>query len=635
MLQAPAAESKERSEASRTVAEREPQRELHPRSVSVGSLGSAPGRGGLSGADQLRQHVAGLQRTVGNQAVLRMLSRSSPTIQTKLTINEAGDKYEQEADLVAEQVMRMPAPQPASRLNSASGQTPGLQRQCDCGSAGVQCEACKEKEEGPLQRKTTGKAADNGVPPIVHEVLRSPGQPLDHATRAHFEPRFGYDFGQVRVHTDTQAGKSAAAIQALAYTAGNNLVFGTGQYAPDSESGRRLLAHELVHVVQQGAVGTVRRQATGDSSSTTAPSDTTQRVLDALTKPDPVAGVGDPKAALAILRGLTLDALLSTLIAVDDHFLLDVLVSAIGTHDQSEVGAAIYAVRFTSANGQPDDQFGIRAARGIALIPESDQDTLIAAVLRRRGSAATVQQVREGLQALIESESAQQAPETQGGADEGSSVGLPSLAGIAIGPWNPGGMPIPFYIGNAAHVAIAAGYAALHRTDAAFYNFTPVASILQAAAALGLTVNPAILGAAQLGLKPDIANITRFQLYEIKPVALQSAGRVEALLYSAALTAAGLPVLLGPVNEPGTAGAVPAPGGWFVYWAPEPGVISYRYRQPSRRQPANDTVPATDRTLVQRIALFTGLSGAALWIYITISEGSRVVIPVRNLVPVP
>jgi hypothetical protein len=632
MLQTPTTETKQRSEASRTAPEQEQQATLHPR---FGTVDGGPGIRALSGVPRLRQQFAGLHKTIGNQAVLRMLSHSGPAIQAKLTVNRPGDQYEQEADHVADQVMRMPDSDFAARWSPASVATPLVQRACACGGSGTECEECKERKDGPLQRKATGELAENGAPPIVHEVLRSPGQPLDHATRAYFEPRFGYNLEQVRVHTDTRAAESAAAIQALAYTAGNNLVFGTGQYAAGSAGGRRLLAHELVHVVQQSAVGTVRRQAASDSSSTTAPSDTTQRVLDALNKPDPVAGVGDVPAALAILRGLALEELLTTLIAVDDHFLMDVLVSGIGTNDQTEVGAAIYAVRFTSSHGQPDDQFGIQAARAIALIPDSDQNALIAAVLRRRGSTATVQQIREGLQALMESESAQQAPETQGGADEGSSAGLASLAGIAIGPWNPGGMPIPFYIGNAAHVAIAAGYAALHSTDAAFYNFTPVASILQAAAALGLTVNPALLGAVQLGLKPDIANITKLQLYEIKPVALQPAGRIEALIYSAALTAAGLPVLLGPLNEPGTAGAIPAPGGWFVYSAPEPGVITYRYRQPSRRQPANDTAPATDRSLVQRIALFTGLSGAALWIYITISEGSRVVLPVRNLVPLP
>jgi hypothetical protein len=85
----------------------------------------------------------------------------------------------------------------------------------------------------------------------VHEVLRSPGQPLDPAIRAFFESRFGHDFSQVRVHTDGQAAESVRAVNALAYTVGRNVVFGAGQYAPGTAIGRRLLAHELAHVIQQ------------------------------------------------------------------------------------------------------------------------------------------------------------------------------------------------------------------------------------------------------------------------------------------------------------------------------------------------------------------------------------------------
>ncbi|WP_437993244.1 eCIS core domain-containing protein [Sorangium sp. So ce145] len=89
------------------------------------------------------------------------------------------------------------------------------------------------------------------APPVVQEVLRSPGQPLDAATRAFMEPRFGHDFSSVRVHADARAAESAAAIDALAYTAGSNIVLGKGQFRPDTRHGRSLLAHELAHVVQQ------------------------------------------------------------------------------------------------------------------------------------------------------------------------------------------------------------------------------------------------------------------------------------------------------------------------------------------------------------------------------------------------
>ncbi len=89
------------------------------------------------------------------------------------------------------------------------------------------------------------------VPPIVREVLRSPGRPLEAETRTRMEPQFGYDFSGVRVHADTRAAESARAVDALAYTVGRDVVFGAGQYVPHTAEGERLVAHELTHVVQQ------------------------------------------------------------------------------------------------------------------------------------------------------------------------------------------------------------------------------------------------------------------------------------------------------------------------------------------------------------------------------------------------
>jgi hypothetical protein len=96
-------------------------------------------------------------------------------------------------------------------------------------------------------------AGEYPAPPIVEEVLRSPGQPLDTPTRTFFESRFGHEFSRVRVHTDAKAAASARAVSAHAYTVGPDVVLAEGRYAPGSASGRRLLAHELAHVVQQGS----------------------------------------------------------------------------------------------------------------------------------------------------------------------------------------------------------------------------------------------------------------------------------------------------------------------------------------------------------------------------------------------
>jgi hypothetical protein len=93
------------------------------------------------------------------------------------------------------------------------------------------------------------------VPRVVHDVLRGGGRPLDRGTSAAMGARFGYDFSGVRLHTDARAAQSARAVQALAYTVGRDIVFGTGQYRPDTGPGMRVLAHELAHVVQQGAAG--------------------------------------------------------------------------------------------------------------------------------------------------------------------------------------------------------------------------------------------------------------------------------------------------------------------------------------------------------------------------------------------
>jgi hypothetical protein len=104
-----------------------------------------------------------------------------------------------------------------------------------------------------LQRRSASQAEPSTVPPIVPQVLSAAGEPLDPTTRAFMEPRFGHDFGRVRVHRDAKAAESAWAVNALAYTVGHDVVFGRSQYAPHAPAGRKFLAHELAHVIQQGA----------------------------------------------------------------------------------------------------------------------------------------------------------------------------------------------------------------------------------------------------------------------------------------------------------------------------------------------------------------------------------------------
>lgn len=153
-----------------------------------------------------------------------------------------------------------PTPQPF-----APAATGLLQRKCACGKHTTdqhgQCTECKKKGQ-LLQRRAVNQNGPAVAPPIVHEVLRSPGRPLDPATRAYMEPRFGRDFSRVRVHTGAKAGQSARAVNAQAYTVGANIVFAAGQYTPATNHGRSLLAHELTHTVQQGQSASIKPNLT-------------------------------------------------------------------------------------------------------------------------------------------------------------------------------------------------------------------------------------------------------------------------------------------------------------------------------------------------------------------------------------
>jgi hypothetical protein len=185
-----------------------------------------------------------LQRDIGNQAILSLMRAGA--IQAKLAVGAVDDPEEKEADEVADRVMRKP-----------SGA--GAVGACTCAAGGEMCEECQRRDLGSttgtstIRRRPKTAAAHSDAPSIVHQTLATSGSPLDSSTRTDMEFRFGRDFSDVRVHTDRSAAESANAIDALAYTAGNHIAFGQGQFAPHSDAGGRLLAHELAHVAQQGA----------------------------------------------------------------------------------------------------------------------------------------------------------------------------------------------------------------------------------------------------------------------------------------------------------------------------------------------------------------------------------------------
>lgn len=189
---------------------------------------------------------------------------SAGVIQTKLAVNQPGGKCEQEADSAAKRVMRMPEPR--------------LQRKCACGGtpgSDGECAECKRKRvQRNAAQPSTASAQPSEAPPIVNEVLRSPGRPLDAAIRTDMEPRFGHDFSRVRVHTDSRAAQSARSVNAAAYTVGSDIVFSMGHYAPGTSNGKNLMAHELSHVVQNA------RSAPGAGIS--SPGDASEREAESM-----------------------------------------------------------------------------------------------------------------------------------------------------------------------------------------------------------------------------------------------------------------------------------------------------------------------------------------------------------------
>lgn len=227
-----------------------------------------------------------LQRQIGNQAVNRL-------IQAKLKVGKPNDIYEQEADRTADTVMRMPDPliqrqeeektEEIAQAKPLVGTiSPLVQRQDDEKEEMAQAksligpitllvqrqpqeekkdetaqmlqrQAADEKKDETAQAKGTADATPEVSPHLESRIqtMRGGGQPLADSTRTFFESRFGYDFGGVRVHTDSQAAETASHLNAQAFTIGRDVFFGAGRYEPHTTSGQWLLAHELTHTVQQ------------------------------------------------------------------------------------------------------------------------------------------------------------------------------------------------------------------------------------------------------------------------------------------------------------------------------------------------------------------------------------------------
>ena len=229
-----------------------------------------------------------MQQTHGNHAVGRF-------IQAQLKVSQPGDKYEQEADRVAEQVVNSPGAMP-SQSTAISGTTQGSSMQrmpemeegknelkkpdemavpvisrmpegeedTELNKKPVEGKADEEEMTPNLQTKPAAHASPSVKPSVTNNInrMQGGGTHLPKPVRAYFEPRMGADFSQVRVHADAHAADMAKSINARAFTVGRNIAFGAGEYSPDTTSGRKLLAHELTHVVQQeNAIKKIQRDA--------------------------------------------------------------------------------------------------------------------------------------------------------------------------------------------------------------------------------------------------------------------------------------------------------------------------------------------------------------------------------------
>jgi len=228
--------------------------------------------------------VIQLQQSYGNTYVQRLLN--SRAMQAKLTINPPDDEYEREADRVADAVTQTPASEiqrqpieeeeelmmkPVSEVQRQSIEEEEEELMMKPASEIQRQEEEEEEEEEMLQAKPVGSQ-----PAMVSENLEtqindalSGGQPLADSVRTSLEPHFEHDFSQVRLHTDAKADKLSRKLEAEAFTTGKDIFFRDGAYQPDTDSGKRLITHELTHVVQQQAAPALQREAVTSTTTET------------------------------------------------------------------------------------------------------------------------------------------------------------------------------------------------------------------------------------------------------------------------------------------------------------------------------------------------------------------------------
>jgi hypothetical protein len=331
------------------------------------------------------------------------------------------------------------------------------------------------------------------------------------------------------------------------------------------------------------AVANADDQAAIDAAEQAALADEVETLL---SRPDPVAGIGTPQDALRVLAGLPMGKLLGTLDILEQRGRLSEILPFVD--GDADVAGRIRIALLTRelANMGPAAAQGAplnTLATAVERMPADEQYGVYRYLIARRQPSLDLEMLLEGAMAMQSALVTQNEPvpgATGATGTTGAMAGTAMPAPIEPLPWMPPGkQPAPLYRGNATHKAIARHYEDKHKGDRIWTNFKSIRSILRDLHRQGHWVDPGRLTEEELNSRPDILNGTRRGLYEIKPKGAAGTGQLEASLYIGALGKAGFAVTLGPSDDPGASGQLPAPGGVVIFRSVTPGVIEYEYRE--------------------------------------------------------
>jgi hypothetical protein len=430
-------------------------------------------------------------------------------------------------------------------------------------AGGVRTGALRLTRPGDERERTARRIADGDGPIAAPRGERASGGAAGAVLRALGPGREHAAYPGVRIHTGEAATAAAARIGARAFTVGARDVVLAGPGDPTTDV--RLMRHELAHLAQADRDATpviARDDDEGRRYYTPDAAQNADEVIAAMTADNPIAGRGDWNQVWALLDALPTPMLLDTLREIDARGRLQEMWGNIAGRPGRVRGAiaASLLLSETAVWGELEAPMVFaELAQDLAFLPAED----LAEVKARLGGD-------EGF-ADVESST-----------DFGMHAPLSLIMGAAAvgpGPVNrPGQQPWPYYIGNAAHDAIAAHYVNKHPEDERwiFTNYVASSTI---ASSLGIDPTRTGLPTWALAMRPDIVNLGPIpgHLYEIKPWSAFPSALASAQTYLSILQWSGVNVQLGPSTDRGVQGVVPGPGGFFVFWSPWPGVILYQW----------------------------------------------------------